>query len=36
MDLNKLNAKSKDINLHSKFYSLFVRDRIKKTKKCNI
>jgi hypothetical protein len=32
MKINSLNAKNKNINLHSKFYMLFVRNRRNKTK----
>jgi hypothetical protein len=32
MNINMLNTKNKNINLHSKFYMLFVRNRRKKTK----
>jgi hypothetical protein len=32
MDIDRLNVKSKNINLHIKFYILFVHNRIKKTK----
>jgi hypothetical protein len=31
--INSLNAKNKNINLHSKFYMLAVHNRRKKTKK---
>jgi hypothetical protein len=33
MKINSLNAKNKNINLHSKLYMLFVHNRRKKTKK---
>jgi hypothetical protein len=32
LKINSLNAKNKNINLHSKFYMLFVNNRRKKTK----
>jgi hypothetical protein len=33
MNLYKLNAKNKNINLHSRFYILFIHNQRKKTKK---
>jgi hypothetical protein len=33
MKINSLNAKNKNINLHSKLYMLVVHNRKKKTKK---
>jgi hypothetical protein len=33
MTINRLNAESKNINLHSKLYMLFVHNQKKKTKK---
>jgi hypothetical protein len=32
MNINRFNAKSKNINLYSKFYMLFVHNQRKKTK----
>jgi hypothetical protein len=32
MNVNRVNVKSKSINLYSKLYVLFVRNRKKKTK----
>jgi hypothetical protein len=32
LKINSLNAKNKNINLHSKFYMLFIHNRRKKTK----
>jgi hypothetical protein len=32
MKINSLNAKNKNINLHSKFYMFIVHNRRKKTK----
>jgi hypothetical protein len=32
LKINSLNAKNKNINLHSKFYMLFVHNKKKKTK----